>query len=60
LRNGEIEFNLTGLNVIYMYMFYDVEEEGELVVLNEENVEEAKKEFAMVIRDCVHHPIFMC
>ena len=37
-----------------MYMFYDVDVEGNLMVLKDENIDDENKEFAMVIRDCVH------
>ena len=51
LRTGKIKFNKGGLSVIYM--FYDVDSDGELSVLNDDNVDEENKEFAMVIRDCL-------
>ena len=52
LRTGEIKFNKSGLSV--MYMFYDVDVEGNLMVLKDENIDDENKEFAMVIRDCVY------
>ncbi len=52
IDKGEITPHTPGLNVIYM--FYDKDAEGNLEILKDENVDTVNKEFAMVIRECVH------
>ena len=40
----------TGLNVLYLY--YDLDADGNLEILDDAHVRPENKEFAMVIRDC--------